>query len=194
MSSDLVYVLFIDNKDYLWVGTNQGVNKIDINEFKRNGKKLIKPYTKEEGFQGVECNGNGASQDPDGSIWFGTVNGLIKYSPSEDFPNALQPKTSLSSITISDRDTVLENNCKLPYRLNTLTFNFASACLSNPDKVHYRYKLEGIDANWSAPGTGNFVKYSSLPPGNYEFKVMGSNNENVWNTSPVSFSFTIIPP
>ncbi len=194
MSSDLVYVVLLDDKGFLWAGTNQGINKINITEFKKNGKKIVEPYTKEDGFQGVECNSNGAFKDSDGALWFGTVNGLIKYLPAEDIENTLEPRTTITSITLAEHDTLLPDFCKLPYDLNTITFKFIGICLSNPYKVHYQYKLEGIDKQWSAVTTENFIKYSGLPPGNYQFKVISSNNENVWNKTPLVFSFFITPP
>jgi ligand-binding sensor domain-containing protein len=194
MSSDLVYVTLLDDNGFLWAGTNQGINKINVNEFKKSGKKIIQPYAKEEGFQGVECNTNGAFKETDGSLWFGTVNGLIKYSPAEDILNTIEPKTSIISIALAEHDTLLNNNCSIPYDLNTVSFEFIGVCLTNPAKVRYQYMLDGIDKKWSPPTSENSIKYSSLPPGNYTFKVKSSNNEGVLNKQPAQFSFTIIPP
>ena len=193
LSSDLVYVLLFDQNGFLWAGTNQGINKINIAEFKKSGKKIIQPYGKEEGFQGVECNTNGAFKESTGNLWFGTVNGLIKYSPNEDFLNVLPPKTTITSIRLAERDTLLEDNCKLPYELNTIAFEFIGICLTNPNKVRYQYILEGSDKQWSAATPDNFVKYN-LPPGHYVFQVRSCNNEGIWNAAPTTFTFTISPP
>lgn len=194
MSSDLVYVMLLDDKGFLWAGTNQGINKINIKEFRKSGEKRIQPYAKEEGFQGVECNTNGAFKEPDGSIWFGTVNGLIKYTPSEDRLNTLEPKTSIINIALAENDTLLNDNCNLSYDQNTISFGFIGVCLTNPAKVRYQYILEGADKQWAPVTSENFVKYSSLPAGHYTFKVISSNNEGVWNKQPTQFSFTIVPP
>lgn len=194
MSSNLVYSLnFGKTQNEIWAGTNQGLNKIDLSEFKLTGKKIIIPFGKEEGFSGIECN-TGGFVDPDGSIWFGTVNGLIKYNPAEYLKNISESKTSITGFRLFYTDTVLNNNVHLPYNDNNITFTYSGICLTNPVKVKYSHILEGFQKNWSPPSTERFQTYSNLPPGTYTFKVKSSNNEEVWNKKPASFTFIIERP
>lgn len=194
LSSDLVYSIVLDADENIWAGANQGMCKINTKEFKKTGKKIIHQYGKEEGFQGVESNTNGGFKDADGTMWFGTVNGLIKYSPQYDFPNKLEPKTSIVSVVVNDRDTTLPNNAQLKHYMNTLAFEFIGVSLTNPNKVMYMYMLEGVDKTWSLPTKENVVKYSGLQNGTYTLKVLSANNEGVWNQAPVTLTFTILPP
>ncbi len=195
MSSDLIYsITFGKIQNEIWTGTNQGLNKIDIAGFKKSGKKNIIPFGKLDGFSGVECNSNGTWVDKDGSIWFGTVNGLIKYDPYEYIENVTESKTSITGYRLFYKDTILTNNIHLSYRDNNITFYCSGVSLTNPSKVQYSHMLDGFDKNWSPPSKERLVTYSNLPSGTYTFKVISSNNEGMWNKIPASFTFTINIP
>jgi ligand-binding sensor domain-containing protein len=194
MSSDLVYSLtFGKTENEIWVGTNQGLNRIDLAEYKKSGRKNIIQFGKQEGFSGVECN-SGNYVEQDGSIWFGTVNGLIKYDPHEYIPNEKESKISITGFRLFYTDTILPNNIHLPYNMNNITFNYSGICLTNPSKVNYSYILDGFEKNWSPQSAERLATYSNLPPGTYTFKVTSSNNEGLWNTVPAEFMFTIERP
>ncbi len=194
MSSDLVYSLtFVKGQNEVWAGTNQGLNQINIAEFKKTGQKNIIPFGKQEGFTGVECN-NGSWVDKDGAIWFGTVYGLIKYDPNEYIENKVESKISITGFSLFYNDTILNDSVHLAYSDNNITFKFSGICLTNPGKVKYKYILEGFEKTWSPASKERLANYSNLPPGTYTFKVISSNNENLWNTTPAHFTFTINRP
>ena len=194
MSSDLIYSLtFGRTQNEIWVGTNQGLNRINIAEYKKIGQKNIIPFGKQEGFSGVECN-SGTFLEKDGSIWFATVNGLIKYDPKEYIENKSESKISLTDFRLFYNDTILTNGMHLRHNDNNITFNYSGICLTNPDKVMYSYILEGFQKHWSPPSKERSATFSNLPPGNYTFKVTSSNNEGIWNKVPATFSFTIDRP
>jgi len=194
LSSELVYAIGITkDNNYLWAGTNQGVNRIDLKKLKYDFIDILK-YNKNDGFSGVESNSHGIFEDTDSSIWFGTVNGLIKYSPKEFIANDNLSKTSITNIKLGYDDTLLVNNSVLPYSLNNISFYFDGICLTAPEKVLYSYKLENYDKEWSPYTDINYTKYDNLPPGKYTFKVKSCNNEGIWNVEPVTFSFTIKTP
>jgi ligand-binding sensor domain-containing protein len=195
MSSELVYSMAFNNeKTEVWAGTNQGLSKIDIEAFKKTGEKIINTYGKDEGFSGVECNTNGIYNDTDGAIWFGTVNGLIKYIPGEYIENKTLAKININTIRLFYQDTTLPQKSVLPYDINNISFNYSGICLTNPRKVRYSHILEGFDKKWSPVGFERTVTYSNLPPGKYTFKVKCTNNEGVWTETPAEFSFTIKAP
>lgn len=195
MSSDLIYsITFGKTENEIWAGTNQGLNKIDISGFKKSEKKNIIPFGKEDGFSGVECNSNGTWVDKDGSIWFGTVNGLIKYDPYEYIENEAESKTSITGFRLFYTDTILTNNIHLSYKDNSITFYYSGISLTNPAKVQYSHILDGFEKNWSPSSKERLVTYSNLPSGTYTFKVISENNEGIWNKIPASFTFTINIP
>lgn len=194
LSSELVYAISItkDNR-YLWAGTNQGINRIDIKKLQYDFIDITK-YGRADGFTGVESNSHGIYEDNDSSIWFGTVNGLIKYTPKEFIENDNLSKTSITNIKLGYTDTLLASGSILPFSLNNISFYFDGICLTSPEKVLYSYKLENYDKDWSPYTDVNNTKYDNLPPGKYTFKVKSCNNEGIWNIEPVVFSFTVKSP
>jgi len=194
LSSELVYAIGItkDNK-YLWAGTNQGINRIDLKKLQYDIVDILK-YGKADGFSGVESNSHGVYEDKDSSVWFGTVNGLVRYNPKEFITNDNFTKINITNIKLAYADTMLADGSVLPNSLNNISFYFDGICLTNPEKVLYTYKLEGFDKEWSPATEINYTKYDNLPPGKYTFKVKSCNNEGMWNIESCSFSFTVKPP
>lgn len=197
LNSELVYSIeFAENKNSLWIGTNQGINKINLKEYIESGKIEIVSYGKLQGFAGVECNSNGIWEDRDGSLWFGTVSGLVKHEPFNLKRNLVENKTLIQEIRLLNEDTLLMDSVVLPSDFNTISFYYRGICLTNPEKVLYQKKLEGLDLDkdWSLPSTEDYSKYANLAPGKYTFKVRSCNNEGIWNGKETHFSFTIKSP
>ena len=195
LNSELIYSLaFAENKNALWMGTNQGINKLNLKKLFNENKIEIKSFGKQEGFAGIECNGNGIWEDTDGTLWFGTVSGIVKHEPFNLKNNKVQNSTLIQTIKIFNEDTFLANKSVLPYNYNTLTFSYRGICLTNPTKVLYQKKLEGLDKEWSKPSTEDYSKYANLTPGNYVFKVKSCNDEGVWDSNETKFYFTIAAP
>lgn len=197
LSSELVYSLeFSRDMRYLWIGTNQGINRLDLQTYLRERKIRITTYGRQEGFSGIECNGNGIWEDPDGTLWFGTVSGLVRHQPANYKPNLTPNKTLIQSIRIMNEDSLLNDSAELASDLNTISFYYRGICLTNPERVLYQRRLVGLeqDENWSAPATESYIKYTNLAPGRYTFMVRSRNNEGIWDKSPAIFSFRILPP
>lgn len=195
LNSELIYLLyFSDHENILWVGTNQGINKLDLKKFRENKTIQIQSYGKAEGFTGVECNNYGVLEEEDGSFWFGTVSGVVRHRPKNIKPNAVLPSTYIQSIKLMSEDTVLQNNSLLPHNLNNITFYYRGICFTNPEKVKYKKILEGYETTWSESSTEDYSKYANLPAGKYTFRVKSCNNEGIWNEKAAEFSFEIQLP
>lgn len=195
LNSELVYSIeYAENRSVLWIGTNQGINKFDLKKYIEKDSVEIISYGKQQGFMGVECNSNGIWEDSNGALWFGTVSGLVKHEPFNLKKNNQQNLTHIQSIKLFSEDTLLAENTKLSSKFNTISFYYKGVCLTNPEKVLYMKKLEGLEKDWSAPSTEDYSKYANLAPGKYTFKVKSCNNEGLWDTNPTSFSFTILAP
>ena len=195
LNSDYVYSLeFAENKNSLWIGTNQGINKLNLKKYFETNTVELKSYGIQEGFAGVECNSNGIWEDPDGTLWFGTVSGIVKLEPFNLKQNKVQNSTIIQNIKLFNEDTLLKNQSKLPYNYNTITFGYRGICLTNPNKVLYQKKLEGLEKEWSAPSSEDYSKYANLTPGKYVFRVKSCNDEGVWDSIETTFSFIIETP
>lgn len=190
LNSGLIYSFVQDSDSNIWIGTNQGINRVYLPDFYTGTYTNILSFGKKEGFSGVECNVNGAHNDGD-NLWFGTVDGLMKFDPLSYTKNNSPPVLSITGTKLFYADTLLYNEVELPHDRNHITFNFLGISLSNPQQVKYSFKLEGFDEAWSPPDYLNPATYSGLPPGKYTFKVKSANSRGVWNEKPVEFSFKI---
>ena len=195
LSSNLVYSLLLtDHEQTLWAGTNQGANKIDLQSFFQSHVKNVLSFGITEGFKGLECNTGGLCMDSTGSIWFSTVNGLVRHNPGKYLNNDNEARLTFTGFKLFYNDTLLEPFTRLSNDMNNIRFGFIGICLTNPEKVQYIHKLEGFENSWSPPSKQTNVNYSNLPPGSYIFKVRCCNNQGMWSTEPLMFSFSVAPP
>ncbi len=211
LHNDNVVLMVFDDTENLWIGTEKGIDKFSIEQYKETGKAAFKHYGKAEGFTGIECIHNSVCQDSKGNIWFGTLRGAIKYIAKNDRPNNIEPITHITNLrlffeeidwsTYTNKASNAARNInglpiglKLPYNKNHLTFNFVGISLVAPEKVRYQYKLEGFDETWSPATKATYATYSNLNPGEYTFNVKACNNDGLWNKEPETFSFEIASP
>ncbi|MFO7655705.1 MAG: two-component regulator propeller domain-containing protein [Bacteroidales bacterium] len=205
LSSDNIYLLIFDLFKNLWIGSEQGLDRVTFGgDF---SVAEVKHYGINEGFKSVEVYRNSCFMDKDGSLWFGTVNGATMYNPAEDVPVSILPKLSLKGIKLFFDDIKntpyadsltgiyqIPLNLTLPHNQNSLTFEFIGIYHRNPGAVRYKIMLEGNDADWSPPTERNEVTYAGLLPGDYIFKVIACNEYGKWTGQPEMFNFTILAP
>ena len=205
LNSNNIFLLFSDSQGYLWAGTEKGLNRLAF--YGKNENPIIKTYGKSEGFVGIETNLNAVIEDHKGFLWFGNLQGATMYVPNFDYPNIMEPLTSISSLKLFYQETDwmkftdeidvwsgLPKNLVLPYDQNHLTFSFTGIDFQAPEKVKYEWILEGFDKKWSNASSISEIIYSYIPPGEYTFKVKACNSDGVCNMLPKSFSFIIKPP
>ena len=194
---------YLDRRNNLWLGTSNGIDKVNWPLFLRSGKIDVVRYDNSNGYPGL--GSNACCEDVQGNIWLGTVEGLIKYDPKAgDLPFSL-PSVSLEKIQLffedvdwskfrlkTDEHTGLPVDMVLPYKSNHLNFICRGIYLTAPEEVRFRYLLDGFESGWSPPTALGQVAYSNLPPGEYNFKVQATANGRDWST-PVTFSFVIRP-
>lgn len=202
----VVYFLQPDDEGNLWAGTAKGLIKLTLDE--ESNPIALKLYGIEEGFRGPECNLNSAYKDTDGRLWFGNIAGLTVYDPQEDKKQAVMPKIGITGLKIflEDVDWASRNvdsispwnhlptNLKLPYNQNHLRFSFIGVETTLPERIRYKYMLEGLDDDWLPLTDETHATYSSLPPGDYTFKVIAVNGDGKITAEPASYSFRISTP
>lgn len=210
LSSEITYSILNDQEGNIWAGTQNGVDRIS---FDLSGKiDKIRNYDKHDGFVGIENNGGSNYIDSKQNLWFGTVNGAMVFNSINDDINMTPPIIQLTDIflffkKIDWRDKKFENLASairpwfpIPDSLNLthdkhhLTFNFEALSYKSPEKVKYKWILEGLDKEWSPITNKSEAIYSRIPPGTYTFKIKASNSDGIWTPEPYEYTFSIHPP
>ena len=186
--SNIINLLSVGVDGSIYIGTNNGLNRYFP------ATKRIFSYTERNGFTGIETKPNAVFKDPEGDLWFGTANGATHLKPSETPNLNLEPLTHLMSMRVNYEPQEMTPGLKLSYDEKSVLFNYYSICLTNPDVVRYKVKLEGADEDWRPVTDQTRAIYSALQPGKYTFNVIASNSQGIWNKKPVSFHFIIRPP
>jgi signal transduction histidine kinase/DNA-binding response OmpR family regulator/ligand-binding sensor domain-containing protein len=125
---------------------------------------------------------------------FGETPSLIRFHP-----DSLRNNEFIAPIVITDfrkfeKSSPFKKEIQLPYDENYLSFEFASLNFIHPEKNQYAYKMEGVDKDWVYSNTRRYASYPNLAPGEYVFRVKGSNNEGLWNEEGTSIAIIISPP
>jgi len=185
--SNLINQLKVDDNNNIYIGTSRGLNKINANE-------NIITYTEKSGFTGIEAKDNASYKDKDGNLWFGTVNGVTKYKPSIDNAKVTEPLTHISKLMINYKDRKLNSGLKLNFNENAVMFYYNSISFENPDIIRYKIKLDPVEKDWRPITEQTSAIYSSLAPNKYTFNIIARNSSGIWNSEPITYSFTISPP
>ncbi|MCH8330002.1 MAG: SpoIIE family protein phosphatase, partial [Bacteroidetes bacterium] len=189
----------------LLVGTDKGFDKLRFDA--DYGIQSIRNYTASDGFIGIENNQNAIYMDLDKNIWFGTVKGITCFKPRDEIANLKAPITHITSLKIHFKDIswdglaenvqpwfMIPTSPLLPFKNNHVTFHFAGLSMYNPQKIKYKYMLEGLDTEWSPETKVNNITFPGLQEGSYTFLVKAVNAEGTWNEEPTQFAFVVDPP
>lgn len=186
----------------LWIGTPEGVHRT---KFDLHGNIIeMRTYSEKDGLPTFEIDQNAVEIDEDGTVWFGSTNGITAYRPKYDQTTVFPPKIRLESILLDHErvdwlnytDSVnpftgVPITLNLNHRNNHLTFEVRAL---TTDKVSYSFKLEGAEEHWSPYSSNPTIQYANISPGDYTLMAKAINSNRVETESEFSFSFTIRPP
>jgi signal transduction histidine kinase/ligand-binding sensor domain-containing protein len=204
---DAVHWMLEDDEHSVWVYLACGLVRIarsELDAWERNPKRTV-PTTVFDASDGVTSFGLGTLFNPqvaraaDGRIWFVSGGGVSIIDPRHVPFNRLLPPVVIEEIT-ADRKTHWQNlsgaaasNLRLPKLSRDLRIDYTALSLVAPEKVRFKYKLEGHDDDWVDAGSRRQAFYNDLGPRNYRFRVIASNNSGVWNETGDSVEFSIAP-
>ncbi len=196
-----VFCVRTDKKGNIWAITDQGFAR--FNPDVEVGKKF-KLYSEQDGLPFTDIYPYHFDMDRDGKIYVGGVRGFgmgyFSFHPDSLKDNTRIPPIAITGFKVRNEPFPLDSgisykkNLSLHYDQNFLSFEFASLDYSDPGKNQYAYMMEGMDDDWIYSGNRRFANYTSLSPGNYNFRVKGSNNDGYWNETGTSIGITIAPP
>ena len=192
LANNVIYAVMQDNANNLWLSSNKGIIKFIANEDLSHSPE-VNNYTNYDGLSN-EFNTGAYFKAANGDLYFGALDGIYWFDPSQMQESNIIPKTVITRFEIFNQQYPLKEGMRLQANQNTLTFNFSSMQFSLPGKNKYQYMLEGDETEWNQADNVNFARYTNLTHGNYTFKVKSSNYDGKWNEIPAQFSFTINKP
>lgn len=188
LTSGSIQSLFLNGQD-LWVGTNNGLNRIDTRNLLRSPLPIRK-YRKEQGLISNEINQITGDEN---FVYIATNEGLTILDLKKQYPVKNIPPVYINGLRIMRRDTLIADNYRLPYNKNTITISFTGISFRDGGNLLYKYKLEGLDNGWIMTDNSE-IEFAFLPPGRYEFKVHAINSEGTESLVPAVLKFEILSP
>jgi signal transduction histidine kinase/ligand-binding sensor domain-containing protein len=189
--------------DQLWISSYKGVfriRKAELQNFARGrGQKLeCSVYTSSDGLPSRECTGGfqpAACKTRDGRLFFPTVKGIAMIDPAALAPSSQQLPVIIEEAEFNGATMVVDTSATLqiPAGQEQIQFRYTGLNFSSPEKVKFRYKLTGLDTDWQDAGPRRTAYYSHLPPGDYQFHVIASNNDGVWNREGSLLNIHVAP-
>jgi ligand-binding sensor domain-containing protein len=193
-----------DNLGQFWIGSQNGIMCVDrahIHAVADGTESRINArlYKRSDGMRTDKCNIPAqGSVFPDGTLWFPTTKGLVIIDPRNILTNKLPPPVVVSTLfvdTLSTTSTQEKSaSITIPYGSRKFEFQYTALSFLFPEKVLFKYKLDGFDDEWTEAGTRRAAYYTNLQHGDYEFHVIACNNDGVWNNSGAVLKMTILPP
>lgn len=198
---NVIYRILEDAQHNLWFSSPKGIFQIslnDLNEFADGRIQYVnsRSYGTSDGMLTRECSGGGYPagwRGIDGRLWFSTIKGIAMIDPANTQFNKQAPPVAIEQLRIDDKPFASDSGIQLSPATARLEFYYAALSFVAPDKVRFKYKLEGFDPEWIDAGTKRSASYTNLRPGNYTFRVIAANNDGVWNQQGASIQFYLRP-
>jgi signal transduction histidine kinase/DNA-binding response OmpR family regulator/streptogramin lyase len=206
LCNNVVYGILSDEMGNIWGSTNNGLFCILANK-NRNNPIEIRHFTEVAGLQAAEFNTGAFLKFPSGQLAFGGINGINVFHPKDILVDSFAPNIFITRLSINNKEikpndetgilkqsVVYTNSITLNHEQDQLTIEFSSLDFRAPDQNKYRYQLVGIDKDWVESGNRRRANYIHLPPGQYTFKVQGSNSAGIWSDKMATLSIISLPP
>ncbi len=192
-------ISFIEGKEKRWwLYTRCGVVEFSNSELQRwwnNPDTLVQNHVYDS-FDGAQPNigsFNQAAYAPDGRVWFASGVVVQMVDPSRLSKEVLPAQAYIESLVADRKEFNTRSNLKLPPNPRDVQIDYTSPTLSIPQKVNFRYRMDGYDHNWQEAGPRRQAFYTDLPPGKYSFRVIAANSAGVWNDQAARLEFVVTP-
>jgi signal transduction histidine kinase len=197
---DCIFQVLEDGRGNLWMSSPRGVFRASLKSLDdfaegKTGRITSISYDTADGMESRECNGGQPAgwRTRDGKMWFPTVKGVAVIDADNLTVNNQPTPIVIEQIVVDDETIEPGESRELATGKDRYEFHYAGLSLAAPEKVRYRYRLEGLDDDWIDAGAERVAHYTRIPPGSYTFRVMASNEDGVWNETPASFEFYLRP-
>ncbi|MGD0788661.1 MAG: two-component regulator propeller domain-containing protein [Terracidiphilus sp.] len=207
MNQTGIHAILDDGEGHLWFATANGIARCDSNGM---GSRMVEAeqlpacshwieFGAADGLRSRETATNShpsAWRSRDGRLWFATPKGLVEVDPAHFPVNTLAPPVVIERFAVDDVALALQaagSRSRVEAGHVHFEFDYAGLSFTAPQKVRYRYMLEGFDRGWTEAGTRRTAYYTAIPPGQYTFRVQAANNDGLWNTDGAALTFELRP-
>jgi signal transduction histidine kinase/ligand-binding sensor domain-containing protein len=198
---ETIYSILEDASGKLWVSSNQGIfsaSRDDLNRYADGAASAVtvNSYGVADGMKVSEASSGGhpaAWRLDNGELWFATLKGAATVDPAHLATNRVPPLMSIEQISVDDRPEKRNGAISIRPGGRRFAFEYTALTFAAPQKVRFKYRLEGFDHGWIDAGTLRTAYYTNLPPGRYTFQVLACNNDGVWSAAPASVSLRLEP-
>lgn len=188
-----IYAITSDDDGNIWMSHNRGISRFSIED------ESTENFDISDGLQGTEFNHGAVFRSGSADLYFGGNAGFNIIDPRDLRKNVYLPPIQITEFRILNEEIVFDEpvadhrTIELDHDFRYASFTFASLDYTNPASNLYRYKLDGFDDEWIELGNQRSVSFTSLPAGNYEFLLQGSNSDGVWNPKTLAFHLNVSP-
>jgi signal transduction histidine kinase/ligand-binding sensor domain-containing protein len=195
---NIVTALISDDASNLWLYAQCGLIEISNNQMQLwwehpESKLNVRVFDTFDGFQSGLGHFNTSAKTPDGRLWFANGSVVQTIDPAHIPANTLPPPVHISGLIADRKAYAPESGIRLPPRTGDLEIDYTALSFGVPQKVLFRYKLEGRDTDWVEAVTRRQAFYNDLLPRHYRFRVVACNNDGVWNEEGATLDFSVAP-
>ncbi len=201
LPEEVMYIAVPDNRGFLWFSSNNGVYRARTEELyelldRRRETVQFERFGVSDGMYSDECNGGyeaSAVKGKDGRLWFPTTAGVVMVDPERMPLNSVPPAVVIERVNVDNVEGIVSSDIVYPPGNGDLEFHFIGLSFASPERVQYRYILEGFNKQWIDAGDRSEAFYTNVPPGSYRFRVQAANVNGIWNERGSSVAFTLLP-
>lgn len=201
LPNSLIASMAEDSHGDMWVSTNNGMARID------SDGNVLRVFDKDDGFQSNEFTQGSSVRLRDGRILAGGINGFNLFSPDGFAESSFRPRLTFTEFRLFNKPVTADTDggrlsnavwctdeIDLSYRDSVISLEFAAMDFRNPNKISYKYMMDGFDKDWINSGNSNIATYTNLDHGKYKFMVKSTNSDGLWKGSNAEISLEISPP
>lgn len=202
MFSDTIFQLLEDKQQTFWMTCNRGIFSVRKSELEALSKGQISSiqctvYDKLDGLNSNQCNGGtqpAGWKSRDGKLWFPTLRGVSMIDPTRISRNLTPPPVVIEQALVDGQPVDLAEMMTIPHTMQQVEFTYTGLSLIVPERIKFKYILEGYDKNWVDAGTRRTAYYTRIPPGTYRFRLIACNQDGVWNETGAVLSIRVPTP
>ncbi len=194
-----IYSIVRDDKSNFWMASSKGIFRVsqkELDDFADGKIRSVTSIPFSTGQLRFECQSGvqpAACRTRDGRLWFSTTNGLVVVDPNHLVSNKIAPPVQISGVFVNGQRVDLGDDVQFKPSERNIEIRYAGLSFVSPEKVSFRYILDGYEKSWTEAGSRREAFFTNLPPGHFRFKVEARNADGIWSAQPALLAFTIEP-